>query len=164
MFVFVRGIMKSNLPAKFIISMCLCLVAALTFVACKDKEVFAESSDFESYPEYWNDFNGEIFVPDIDDVTTDDNTITSSDGDNSFDNGITSSEEEDWTANFTEDDMNEDLTSSEVDTDKDNIPDDKDPDDDNDGITDDKDPDDDNDGIKDEDEVDYGNQGPLLLF
>ncbi len=156
--------MKSNFPTKLVVALCLCLIAALTFVACKDKEVFAESSDFESYPEYWNDFNDEIFVPDIDDSTTGDNDLTSNGSDNSLNNSTTSSEEEDWTANFTEDDKDEDTTSSEIDTDKDNIPDDKDPDDDNDGITDDKDPDDDNDGIKDEDEADYGNQGPIMLF
>ncbi len=157
--------MKSNLPTKLIITMCLCFVVSLTFVACKDKEVFAESSDFESYPEYWNDFNDEIFVPDTSDGITGDNNQTSDGSDSSSNDNTTSSEYEDWTANITDDD-DENTASGEVDTDKDGISDNKDPDDDNDGVTDDKDPDDDNDGVRDEEEnkdkTDYGNQGPFV--
>ena len=58
MFVFVRcRFMKSKLFLKIFIAVCLCAILALAFTACKDKEIYAESSDFESYPDYWNDFN-----------------------------------------------------------------------------------------------------------
>lgn len=134
--------MKSNLSIKLIIAICLSFVLALTFTACKDKEIYAESSDFESYPEYWNDFNedhGDLYVSGSD----------------------TSSEDnDDWTAN--EDDDN---TSSDVDTDNDSITNDKDTDidgdgvdnkDDNDvdgdGVENDKDPDIDGDGAENEDD------------
>lgn len=155
--------MKSNLFVKILIAVCLCSIAVFTFTACRDKEVYAESSDFESYPEYWNGFNsdsGDIYIPDNNSTSGIGSTNNSSSYDNSTPDDNYSSELEDWTANFIEDD--EETTSSEVDTDKDGIVDDKDTDDDNDGITDDKDPDDDNDEIKDEDEADYGNQGPLV--
>lgn len=138
MFVFVRDIMKSNLPAKIFIAVCLCLVTALTFTACKDKEIYAESSDFESYPDYWNDFNednGELYVPDNDD-------ISGSSG---------SSSEEDWTANFI-DDEEEDI--DKVDTDGDGNPNQSDPDIDGDGTENKDDPDVDGDGVENEKDPD----------
>ena len=49
--------MKSKLSIKLLITACLCAVALLTFTACKDKSIYAEKEDFESYPEYWNAFN-----------------------------------------------------------------------------------------------------------
>lgn len=144
MFAFVRcRFMKSKLFLKIFIAVCLCAIVAFAFTACKDKEIYAESSDFESYPDYWNDFNEEMYVPE---------TLPSTPGE---------------TPDFSEDD-DENTTSDTVDTDKDGTPDVDDTDDDNDGKPDTEDPDDDNDGIKDEDEEkeekDYGNQGPLVPF
>lgn len=165
--------MKSNLVTKLIIVFCLCVVFLLAFTACKDKEIYAESSDFESYPEFWNDFNddstGDIFVPDLDansTITSDDDNSTdssnaSSSGDASSSNNAT--ESDDFTANFGDDDEDEN-TSSSVDTDNDGTPDNTDTDDDNDGTPDVDDPDDDGDGTPDKDEGNYGNQGPIYLF
>ncbi len=160
--------MKLNLLAKLLIAVCLCLITALTFVACKDKEIYAESSDFESYPDYWNDFNddnGDIYVSKEDQTNTittpsDDDASTTSDGDE-----LTSSEKEfvsNFKDNIGENDEEDDNTSSTVDTDNDGTPDDTDTDDDNDGVTDDKDDDDDGDGILDKNEADYGHQGPFV--
>ena len=60
-----------NTITKLSVVLCLILVSALTFTACREKSVYAENSDFESYPEYWNSFNdssddteGEIYLPD----------------------------------------------------------------------------------------------------
>lgn len=131
--------MKSNLLTKLLIVLCLCLITALTFTACKDKEIYAETSDFESYPDYWNDFNkdnGELYVPD--------------NSDNSGSNG--SSSEEDWTANFIEDD--EEDTTNSVDTDGDGTENKNDPDIDGDGIENKDDPDVDGDGIENEKDPD----------
>lgn len=61
--------MKSKLLAKLLFTVCLCLATAFIFTACKDKEIYANHSDFESYPEYWNSFNsntGDIYLPDTD--------------------------------------------------------------------------------------------------
>ena len=161
MFVFVRcGVMKSNLSAKLFIAISFCLILMLAFTACKDKEIYAESSDFESYPDYWNDFNnntGDIYIP-----NTQNSSSSNSEGSNSS-NSDEQTSSEDWTANFT-DDEEDDNTSSAVDTDKDGTPDDTDSDDDNDGVTDDKDSDDDGDGTPDDEENKYGNQGPLVFF
>ncbi len=57
--------MKSKMFLKVFIAICLCAILALTFTACKDKQVFAESSDFESYPDDWNNFNtnGDLVIP-----------------------------------------------------------------------------------------------------
>ena len=148
--------MKTKLLLKLIIVLSLCLAVLLVFASCKDKEIYAGSDDFQSYPEYWNDFNnddsGDLILP----------------------NGSNSSNEtpdEDPNANFTpdddEDNSSSDNTSSETDTDtdKDGQPDSTDPDDDNDGVTDDKDDDANGDGTLDEEEKpDYGNQGPLVFF
>lgn len=173
MFVFVRRAMKLNLAAKLIIVFCLCLVVLLAFTACRDKEIYAESSDFESYPEFWNDFNdgstGDIFIPDPEissaitsgDDSGSESSNTSSSGDEISSN--TATESEDYTANFGDDDEEEN-TSSSVDTDNDGTPDITDPDDDNDGTPDTEDPDDDGDGTPDKDEGNYGNQGPIYLF
>ena len=151
MFVFVRGILKSNLPAKLLIAVCLCLITALTFVACKDKDIYAESSDFESYPDYWNDFNndnGDIYVSKEDQSNT--STTPDTDNSNSSDGDELTSSEKDFIEDFKNNiDKEDDNTSSTIDTD-------------NDGVTDDKDTDDDGDGIPDDDEVNYGNQGPFV--
>lgn len=154
--------MKTTLLIKLMIVLSLCLAVLFAFTACKDDEIYAGSDDFESYPDYWNDFNedsGDIYIPDTNSNLASDNNASSNDG-------TTSSEVEDWTANFTEDeDEDDDVTSSktETDTDKDGTPDSEDPDDDNDGIIDDKDPDDNNNGTPDDEEKpDYGNQGPLV--
>lgn len=131
--------MKTNLSAKFFIAICLCLIAALTFTACKDKEIYAESSDFESYPDYWNDFNDEpddIYVPD-----------------NNSNTGDTSSD--DWTANFDDDDD----TSSEVDTDKDGITNKNDSDIDGDGVKNEDDSDIDGDGVDNDKDSDIDGDG-----
>lgn len=77
--------MKSNLHIKVFITVCFSLIALLTISACKDGDVYAESSDFDLYPDSWNDFNkdnGDIYVSD---TTTTAEDETSSD---------------DWTANF----------------------------------------------------------------
>ena len=151
--------MKTTVFVKLITVLTLCIAVLFAFTACKEDEIYAGSEDFESYPDYWNDFNedsGDIYIPDKNNSTGDGNS--SSNGD------TTSSEVEDWTANFDED---EETTSSkiETDTDKDGTPDTDDTDDDNDGITDDKDPDDNNNGTPDDEEKpDYGNQGPLVFF
>lgn len=143
--------MKSNLPAKLLITVCLCLITALTFVACKDKDIYAESSDFESYPDYWNDFNndnGDIYVSKEDQSNT--STTPDTDNSNSSDGDELTSSEKDFIEDFKNNiDKEDDNTSSTIDTD-------------NDGVTDDKDTDDDGDGIPDDDEVDYGNQGPFV--
>lgn len=147
--------LKSNLLIKCLTAICLCAVFALTFTACRDKEVFADTSDFESYPEYWNDFNDDIYVPNNSNSTTNNSSGNSS---------ITPpSDDEDWTANFIEDD-DESNTFEDTDTDNDGLTDNVDPDDDNDGIPDESDPDDDNDGTPDTDDVDNGNQGPFVPY
>ncbi len=140
--------MKIKSLLRLIVVLALCLSVLCVFTACKDDEIYAGSDDFQSYPDYWNDFNddsGDIYIPDTP------NDTTSGDSTGSSNDGTTSSEEEDWTANFTEDE-DEDTTSSVVDTDKDGTPDDTDPDDNNNGTPD------------DEEKPDYGNQGPLVFF
>lgn len=102
--------MKSKLFIKFLISVCVSSLMILTFSACKDREVYANNSDFESYPEYWNSFNentnGDIFVPDN---GKDKNTTSTSSGNSTpsgesadkTNTGDTSTEEDgDYTANF----------------------------------------------------------------
>ena len=162
--------MKTKLAIKLLVVTSLCLAALLLFTACKDDEIYAGSEDFQSYPEYWNDFNnntGDIYIPDTN-STTSGNSKPDENGSNDSSNTSSDVSSDDFTANFIEDDEEEESkpTSSEkVDTDKDGTPDVEDPDDDNDDIPDDKDPDDDNDGIPDEEEkIDYGNQGPLVYF
>ncbi len=153
--------MKQSLFMKLVLAVCLCFVVAFTFIACKDKEIYAGSDDFQSYPDYWNDFNddsGDIYIPNHQGSTSQGDNDGSSSNDSSND---TSSE--DFTANFT-DDEEEQNSSSTVDTDKDGTPDEVDPDDDNDGVTDDKDDDDDGDGTPDDEENKHGNQGPLVFF
>ena len=127
MFVFVRcQFVKSNIFAKIFIAICILLVAALTFTACKDKTIYAENSDFESYPDYWNDFNnGDLYVPE-------DNNSSGAESDN-----------EDWTANLGDDDT----SSTPVDTDNDGKPNTKDRDIDGDGVKNEDDTDIDGDGI-----------------
>lgn len=157
-----RDNMKTKLLVKLMVVLSLCLAVLFVFTACKDDVIYAGSDDFQSYPEYWNDFNdddsGDIILP----------------------NGNASNTEtpgEDPNANFTpddEDDTSSDSnTSSETDADKDTdkdtdndgTPDSTDPDDDNDGTDDSEDTDDDNDGTPDsEEKPDYGNQGPLVFF
>ena len=108
---FCEVIMKSNLLAKLLISVCLCLVAAFTFTACKDKEIYANHSDFESYPEYWNSFNqeaGEIYIPDaggnsVDSASSNTSSGASGSSDSSKDTDITSSD--DYTAYFEDDEI-----------------------------------------------------------
>ena len=124
--------MKSNLFAKLSIVFCLCLITVFVFASCKEKEVYANNSDFESYPEYWNSFNedttGDVYVPDTDDSSKGNVSSTSSEQSSSDpDFG-------DYEANF-EEDEDED-TSSNIDTDNDGIPDISDSDDDNDGTED----------------------------
>lgn len=127
--------MKSNLFAKLSIVFCLCLITVFVFASCKEKEVYANNSDFESYPEYWNSFNedttGDVYVPDTDDSSKGNVSSTSSEQSSSDpDFG-------DYEANFEEDEDEESGdTSSSDDTDADGLPDNTDPDDDNDGITD----------------------------
>ena len=144
--------MKTKSLLRLIVVLALCLSVLCVFTACKDDEIYAGSDDFQSYPEYWNNFNddsGDLYIP----------NDTNSSSNNSDDE--TSSE--DFTVNFTEDD--DQVISGDRDTDKDGTPDDKDTDDDNDGKPDDKDNDDDNDGTPDDEEKpDYGNQGPSVFF
>lgn len=121
--------MKSNLPAKFLITVCVCVLMVLTFSACKDREVYANKSDFESYPEYWNSFNedttGDIFVPDDNKSNT---ASTSSGNSSSTDNTNNADTPDDdggdYTANFEggNTDNNSELTSGSQssDTDSDN--------------------------------------------
>lgn len=79
-----------NTITKLSVVLCLILVSALTFTACREKSIYAENSDFESYPEYWNSFNsnahdtnGEIYLPETDGVTTDNNSVSAEDKANS---------------------------------------------------------------------------------
>lgn len=116
-FVICEGIVIKNTITKLSVVLCLILVSALTFTACREKSVYAENSDFESYPEYWNSFNdssddteGEIYLPDRTDTT---NNVESSAEDKT--NSSTSTEDteassDDPTANFTEDE--DDTTNS----------------------------------------------------
>ena len=149
--------MKTKLLVKFIVVLSLCLAVCFVFTACKDDEIYAGSDDFQSYPDYWNDFNddsGDIYIPNTDKVTSGD--TQNSDGDSS------NTSSEDFTANFTEGD--DDNTSDVTDTDRDGTPDVDDNDDDNDGIPDDKDKDDNGNGTPDDEEKpDYSNQGPLVF-
>ena len=148
--------MKSKLIAKIVIALCFSLISVLFFSACKDKTIYAQNSDFESYPDYWNDFNkGDIYVPQ----------------DSSDTPGETPNFNEDDNDNSNNDSNSND--SSNVDTDGDGIVDDKDNDIDDDGIENkddndvdgdgeenDKDTDDDNDGIP--DVKDPTPQGPVI--
>ena len=150
MFVFVGcWRMKSKFRAKLFMVLCLCLIAVFSFTACKDKAIYAEPDDFESYPDYWNDFNDEMIVPDTS------NPVTNPSG----------TETPGETPDFSED---EEVPADRVDTDKDGVPDVDDSDDDNDGIPDKEDPDDNNNGILDDDEEndkeeeDFGNQSPFV--
>lgn len=120
--------MKSNLFLKIFIAVCLCAILALTFTACNDKQIFAESSDFDTYPDDWNGFNnnGDIFIPNIDDSNTDNNTNSdindntsnknnnssnnndSNANNNSNINNNTATSSEDYTANFDDGEFGED--------------------------------------------------------
>ncbi len=142
----------SNRPfLKIFLAACLCAVFLLAFAACKEKQVFADSDDFESYPEYWNDFNdnnGDIYIPNSNNSQTNSTDDTNSDDPN---------------ANFDDDDES-DIEFTEPDNDADGTPDVTDPDDDNDGIPDDDDDDSNGNDIPDDEETSSEtteHQGPL---
>lgn len=67
----------------------LCLIVAVVLVKCKNNgvshsDIYAEESDFESYPEYWNSFNDESDnVKSETEIITGDPTIDSSIGSSS---------------------------------------------------------------------------------
>ncbi len=110
--------MKTKLFLKILIAVCLCSVIALTFTACKDKEVFAESSDFESHPDDWNNFNnnGDIIIPNAqNDASSTTGGTDNSTGTNT-DTGDTSSDDvnsDDPYANFEDDEFGSDDSSSD---------------------------------------------------
>lgn len=131
--------MKRNISARLLIAACLCLIMLLTFTACKDEEVFAETSDFESYPDYWNDFNDtedDIYIPNSSDST-----------------GSEVLEAPDFSLD------DEDDTSSKVDTDGDGKPNDSDTDIDGDGIKNEADSDIDGDGTENDKDNDKDGDG-----
>ncbi len=106
--------MKTKLFLKILIAVCLCSVIALTFTACKDKEVFAESSDFESHPDDWNNFNnnGDIIIPNA----QNDASSTSNGTDSSTNTGDTPSDDvnsDDPYANFEDGELGSDDSSSD---------------------------------------------------
>ena len=151
--------MKSNLSAKLIIAIFLCLIMALTFTACRDKEIYAESSDFESYPDYWNDFNedhGDLYVPDSDDTSTNE-TIDwgDTDGDDSNDDIDT---DKDGISNKQDYDIDGDGVKNEDDSDidGDGVGNENDPDIDGDDIPNENDPD--KDGVEESNK----NEGPFV--
>lgn len=134
--------MKQNRTMRLIIAFCMCLVMSLAFTACKDEEVYAGSSDFESYPDYWNDFNDDtaedIYVP--------------------KDPSDTPGE----TPDFSDDDTSNTTSSSSVpDTDGDGVTNNKDSDIDGDGIKNPDDDDIDGDGVKNEDDNDVDGDGTV---
>ena len=58
--------MKTTLFIKLMMVFMLCIAVLFAFTACKEDEIYAGSEDFESYPDYWNDFNddsGDIYIP-----------------------------------------------------------------------------------------------------
>ena len=74
MFVFVSDVMK-KIVAKISFVVCLLSMVALLFTACSEKDIYAENSDFESYPDYWNSFNqnttgDDLYIVDPSDKTT----------------------------------------------------------------------------------------------
>lgn len=98
--------MRNSVFFKILFVVCISVLLLCTFTACKDKDVFAGDSDFESYPDYWNDFNsnGDIFIPDaVNGNTNSDKNGSNADGDN-----VNSDEDGDYTANFTDDDDDND--------------------------------------------------------
>lgn len=112
MFVFVSDVMK-KIVTKISFVVCLLSMVALLFTACSEKDIYAENSDFESYPDYWNSFNQNTTGDDLYIVDPSDKTTIA--GDNSAESGSdkdtssnTSSEVEDWTANFVDDEDNDD--------------------------------------------------------
>lgn len=94
----------------------LCLLLTLTFAACKEKDIYAESSDFQSYPDYWNSFNqnGDVIIPKKEENTTaEPGTTSNSDGSASNStvtdgNSSADASSDDWMANFTSDDITDD--------------------------------------------------------
>jgi len=113
-----------------------------SLTACKEDVVYVGDSDFESYPDYWNDFNNtdNIYVP----QEPDDNLG-----------------EEDEAPDFSNDD-----TSNNIDSDGDGQPNYKDDDIDGDGIKNENDDDIDGDGTKNDQDDDIdgdgtGNEGDL---
>lgn len=135
--------MKANIMAKIFIALCLTLILLLTFSACKDKEIFAETSDFESYPDDWNNFN-EDSGEDSDDIFVPQN----------------SSDTPGETPDFSDDDVISDTTSSTVsDTDGDGKPNHRDDDIDNDGEKNENDDDIDGDGVENEKDPDKDGDG-----
>lgn len=107
--------MKSKLLAKLLFTVCLCLATAFIFTACKDKEIYANHSDFESYPEYWNSFNnntGDIYVPDTDGNNVNDNTSGTSSGVSGTSGSAADTSSDDYTANFEDDEISNDNSSN----------------------------------------------------
>lgn len=98
--------MRNSVFFKILFVVCISVLLLCTFTACKDKDVFAGDSDFDSYPDYWNDFNskGDIFIPDA----VNGNTNSDKNGSNADGDKVNSDEDGDYTANFTDDD--DDLT------------------------------------------------------
>lgn len=91
--------MKTKLLVKLTVVLALCIAVLCAFTACKDDEVYAGSDDFQSYPDYWNDFNkntGDIYIP-----SANGGTINSQGG---SDADAEDNSSDDFTANFTEDD------------------------------------------------------------
>lgn len=157
MFVFVSDVMKKTV-SKISFVICLLSMVALLFTACSEKDIYAENSDFESYPDYWNSFNQNTTGDDLYIVDPSDKTTTA--GDNSAESGSdkdtssnTSSEVEDWTANFVDD---EDNNNNNNDNDNDNS-------NDNDNNSNDNGNGNDS-SIPDNEENKNSNQGPLVFF
>ena len=100
--------MKSKLLAKLLCTVCLCLATAFIFTACKDKEIYANHSDFESYPEYWNSFNsntGDIYLPDTDGNNDKGNASGTSSAVSGTSGNVSDTSSDDYTANFDDDEI-----------------------------------------------------------
>lgn len=107
-----------NFYKKVLFLLCLLLITA--FAGCKEKAIYAENSDFQSYPDYWNSFNqnsnGDVYIPNGKDNTTTEaaNTSESTSGSNTGTDNKSSADtsSDDWTANFGSDDMTDNSSTS----------------------------------------------------
>lgn len=71
---------------SFLTVLCAFSVLFLISGCVKDRDVYAESSDFASYPDYWNDFNSSHSTTDSSKNTTGETEIIT--GNTSIDNSL----------------------------------------------------------------------------
>lgn len=158
--------MKSKLYTRLFLVVCFALISVLVFAACNDKVIYAETSDIESVPNYWD--NSSV---DSDNANPNTQSSNPTPGEDPTDGNVP--EDDNSASDNIDTDGDRIPNKNDSDIDGDDIPNEKDPDIDGDDIPNEKDPDIDGDNIPNEGDTDkdgsIGNddgikEGPFVPF